>query len=251
MAFPNSGGIKNGGVCWWHSRMQRNALYLTLYKPEEPRPSLTEAKIIIDKLRDGKEVIVIPGFYDFADFSNTHKLSIQRELEKWQKKDGIVKFNWLKGLKGKKSVSPETLKAMMDELYNYVEVQGNIAYQKLQVKGVASHSWLVVNMKKLDEGYDLEVIDSNYNSMTSIYRYRRGMMSFTHDFYGAFVPYLEREKEMSKMANVISSACRQVTYDVKLPEVLVKENEITEEKIIEEETPEIIDIPETQIQTDN
>lgn len=211
MGFRNVGGIGNGGVCWWHSRFQRNALYLTIYKPAEQRPTLEEAKVIVEKIRDGKEVIVIPGYRSFAEFSIDYRGTIQRELEKWQKGDGILKFNWVVGLKGKSQISPEKMKANMDELYKYVEVDGNIAYQKLQIKGIVAHAWLVVHMQKTKGGgYDLEVLDSNYANRSNIYHYRPGMTNFSHEAYGEFVPYLERKEEMEKLAMVIMKKCNQV-----------------------------------------
>lgn len=222
MTFRNHGGLGNGGVCWWHSRFQRNALYLTIYKPGEDYPSLEEAAIIVDKIRAGKEIITIRGFKNFSEFSAAHENLIQRELEKWQKKDGIVKFNWIMGLKGKKSVSADKLKSMMDELYDYVEVRGNIAYQKLQMKGITAHAWLVINMKKVPGGYDLEVIDSNTPYQTTAYNYRSGMKSFNHWMFGEFVPYTERSKELNKVKNAMLKKCDPSKYKV--------ENENDEEK---------------------
>lgn len=212
MGFSNQGGIANGGVCWWHSRFQRNALYLTIYKPAEKRPSVSEAEKIVGKIRSGKEIITIPGFRNFSEFSRTHRDLIQRELEKWQKSDGIVKFNWVIGLSGSNEVAAEELSTMMDELYDYVEVQGNIAYEKLQIKGVTAHAWLVINMKKVNKGYDLEILDSNYPSQTNVYRYREGMTSFYHTYYGNFVPYLERKSEMDQVMMAVLKKCNPEEY---------------------------------------
>lgn len=213
MGFANRGGIGNGGVCWWHSRMQRNALYLTIYKPAERRPTTAQAKVIVEKIRAGKDIVVIPGFDNFNEFSLAYRSVIQRELEKWQKGDGVLRFNWVIGLKGSSTIDADKMKDMMDELYDYVEVQGNIAYEKLQIKGIVAHAWLVVNMKKVGNGYDLQVLDSNYQNQTQLYQYRPGMTSFNHYFYGNFVPYLERKGEMSKLANVILKKCNPEEYN--------------------------------------
>ena len=212
MAFRNHGGLANGGVCWWHSRFQRNSLYVTVYKPAEARPSASEAAVIVEKIRDGKEIVVIPGYRNFGEFSAYHQAQIQRELEKWQKGDGIARFNWVIGLKGSHEVAPEVLKTMMDELYQYVEVEGNVAYQKLQIKGVVAHAWLVKNIKKTRNGYDLEVLDSNFPSQTSIYRYTEGMTSFNHYSYGVFTPYLERTGEMDKLILTVLKKCNPEDY---------------------------------------
>lgn len=218
MAFSNRGGIANGGVCWWHSRFQRNALYLTIYNPQKKRPTEDEAAKIIEKIRDGKDVVEIPGYRSFSDFTTYHQTQIQRELEKWQKSDGIVKFNWLIGLSGDNVVTSEKMKEMMDELYDYVENQGHIAYQKLQIKGVTAHAWLVINMKKTARGYDLETLDSNFPMRTNVYRYTEGMSSFNHYHYGQFTPYLERKGEMDKILLSIMKQCEPEKYESRLAE---------------------------------
>lgn len=223
MAFANRGGLANGGVCWWHSRFQRNATYLTIYKPSENKPTISEAEKIIGKIRAGKDIIEIPGFRNFQEFSGSYRSLIQRELEKWQKSDGIVKFNWVIGLSGSNEVAAPELKKMMDELYDYVEVQGNIAYQKLQIKGVTAHAWLVVNMKQVDGGYDLEILDSNYQYQTSVYKFRENMTSFYHPYYGNFVPYLERKGEMDKVTLAILKKCNPEEYKRKKKETPAKD----------------------------
>ncbi len=217
MGFQNSGGIANGGVCWWHSRFQRNALYLTIFHPEENKATHSKVLKIIKRIRSGDEVVVIPGFSNFNDFSAAYKHEIQAELNKWQKNDGITKFNWVVGLSGDSISIPKKMKEMMDELYQYVEIEGNIAYQKLQIKGIVAHAWLVVKMKPYKDGYrdgyDLEIIDSNYPSITLTYQYRDGQTSFTYSHFGNFTPYLERKSELSKIKGVIAKRCNQFIKD--------------------------------------
>ncbi|MFA6238903.1 MAG: hypothetical protein WC635_16315 [Bacteriovorax sp.] len=219
MAFQNRGGIANGGVCWWHSRFQRNALYLTVFKPTEARPSKEEAEKIIADIRSAKEIVEIPGFRNFNEFSNTHRSEIQRELEKWQKGDGVIRFNWVIGLRGDNVISAEQMKRDMDELYQYVEGDGNIAYQKLQIKGVTAHAWLVVNMRAINDssgkGYDLEVLDSNYANRTNAYNFREGQTHFSHAYYGEFTPYLERKGEMEKINLTILKKCNPDEYKIR------------------------------------
>ena len=100
----------------------------------------------------------------------------------------------------------------MDELYEYVEVEGSIAYQKLQIKGITAHAWLVINMHKVSNGYDLEVLDSNFPNQTIIYNYREGMISFSNGHYGNFVPYLERKAEMNTIKMTILKKCNPEAY---------------------------------------
>ena len=213
ISFRNRGGLANGGVCWWHSRFQRSAAYLTIFKPSENKPNEKEAQKIIDKIRAGKEIVVIPGYRNFSDFTYDYQPMIQLELEKWQKADGIAKFNWVMGLKGANEVSADKMKEQMDELYEYVEKEGNIAYQKLQIKGVTAHAWLVVRMKKVPNGYDLQVLDSNFPNSTSIYNYREGMTSMNHWSYGKFTPYLERRNELEFVKLGVLKLCNPAEYE--------------------------------------
>ncbi|MBC7428284.1 MAG: hypothetical protein H7336_06715 [Bacteriovorax sp.] len=224
MAFQNHGGIGGGGVCWWHSRMQRNALYLTKYNPADPKPSNEEAAVIVAKIRDGKEIVTIPGYRNFSEFTNNHQAQVQRELEKWQKGEGILKASWIIGLKGDSTVAASELKTMMDELYKYVVVDGNIAYEKLQIKGITAHAWLVVNMKPTSVGYDLQIIDSNFPNWTSSYRYTEGMTSFNHQYYGSFTPYLERTGEMEKIALTVLKKCNPDEYKARKKKARAADN---------------------------
>ena len=220
MAFANRGGIVNSGVCWWHSRFQRNSLYLTYFSPEKERPSREEAKKIIDKIRSAEELVEIPGFRNFNEFSKEHSRDIQKELNKWQRADGIIKFNWLIGLAGRSKVKAHKLERMMDRLYKYVEIDGNIAYQKLQIKGIVSHAWLVIGMKKFTDGYDLEVLDSNSPFQTMSYSYRYGQRNLSHYEFGNFVPYLGRKGEMQKLKLAVLKKCDLKTYKIRKLEKL-------------------------------
>lgn len=206
MSFRNYGGIANGGVCWWHSRFQRSSLYLTIFRPDLKRPTTDEAIQIIKKLRAANEVVTIPGFDHFVEFSRTYQDLIQAELEAWQVADG-AKFAWIRGLRGKAVVTAEKMKNLMDDLYREVEIRGNIAYQKLQIKGITAHAWLVVKVKPEENGYLLEVLDSNYPRTTNYYRYRYGNTHFTHHYYGNFTPYLEETKEMGRISSTIVNTC--------------------------------------------
>lgn len=216
MPFTNHGGIANGGVCWWHSRFQRNALYLTIYKPKLDKPTQDEARELIKKIRAATDVVIIPGYRNFSEFANDNQALIQRELEKWQKGDGIIRFAWVKGLSGESEVAPDKMKELMDQIYEEVEVNKNIAYNKLQIPGIDSHAWLVVHMEKVSGGYNLEILDSNVASTTEIYRYREGDTSINYHGYFHFTPYLEQTKEMSKIKTAILKKCDPEAYDAEV-----------------------------------
>lgn len=207
MSFKNDGGIFNGGVCWWHSRFQRNIFYLSIFRPDLNPPSLSNARALIKEIRAGQSIVTIPGFSNFAEFSAAYKNEIQAELNAWQRFDGIVWGVWIDGLKGSTKVKPEVLNTMMDTVYQYVEVDKKIAYQKLQIKGITSHAWLIVGMKKAEAGYEIGLIDSNMPRMSRNYTYKIGDSSFNEKSYGDFVPYLEFTREESRISSVAKKFC--------------------------------------------
>lgn len=207
MSFRNKGGLANGGVCWWHSRFQRNAAYLTIYRPELPRPTRSEAKEIIKDIRFAKGVITIPGFSDFSEFSAVYHDEIQSRLNGWQRTDGMILQQWVVGLAGASDTTPEKMKKIMEDTYEQVS-GGDVVYQKLQIKGIVAHAWLVIGMAKTSNGYELEVIDSNSPRRTSRYTYREGDTSFYHSWYGKFVPYTGKNRELRKLKKRVKKFCK-------------------------------------------
>jgi len=216
MSFQNQGGLMNGGVCWWHSRFHRNAIHLGLFKPQQEKPTVEEAKALIKKIRKGKSVVRIPGYSDLMDFSRDFGYLIQGELEAWQKTDGFINQQWIIGLAGGSTRSESGLKNSMDKLYKYVVQEGNVAYQKLQIKGVTAHAWLVVDMKKRPSGYRLFVLDSNFPGETLPIDYDFGDTSMNASsfgygagsFYGDFAPYTGRKAELRKVKKAIKKFCK-------------------------------------------
>lgn len=207
LSFRNAGGLLNGGVCWWHSRFTRNAIYLTVFKPELPAPTPEEAAVLIKKIRKGKEVVTIPGYRDLNDFSYDYRTLIQKELEKWQIVDGFVNQQWIIGLWGGTHKPAAKLQRWMDKLYKYVEKEDNIAYQKVQIKGIDAHAWLVKSMTKTRHGYTLHVLDSNSTYIRHI-EYRVGDTSIRDPWYGDIIPYTGRKAELKRLKRVIKRYCK-------------------------------------------
>lgn len=207
MSFKNHGGLAGGGVCWWHSRFQRNALYLTYFSPDKEKLPAHEIPWLLRRIRNANEVLEIPGFSNFQEFSSHYKNEIQEELETWQRFEGF-RFTWIRGFRGSSRVSPEWMRKLMDNLFEEVEEKNNIGYQKLQMKGIKAHAWLVINMIKLENGYDLEVLDSNLPDMTMMYQYRHGDTHLVYADGAQFTPYLEYVNEMERINSAISRACK-------------------------------------------
>ncbi len=174
IAFTNRGGLMNGGVCWWHSLLTRSAQYLTVYKPELPRPNSDQVQRILTQISAAKGVVEVPGYRNFNEFTRDNAQAVQTYLEAGQIVDGGFAFGWIRGISGAYEVEPEVLSKMMDETYKSVKSQKQIAYQKLQIQGVESHAWLVLDMTKTHDGYELDVVDSNYRGVRKA-SFRHGM----------------------------------------------------------------------------
>lgn len=207
LSFTNRGGLVNGGVCWWHSRFTRKAAYLAIFRPDLPKPTKDEAYDIVLAIRMGRKVVEVPGYRNLYEFSRAHRDVIQQRLERWQVGDGFMRQQWAVGLWGGSRVSAEELSERMDDLYEEVVEDNDVAYQVLQIKGVVAHAWLVVDMEKTAKGYNLLVIDSNSMS-TKVYRYQRGMTNFNYPYWGRFVPRTGKKSELIKMKKTISKFCK-------------------------------------------
>jgi hypothetical protein len=202
LAFKNQGGIGGMGVCWWHSRFQRNAFYLANYQPQKPKPSHKEAKKIIRAIRSGKKVVNITGFSNLEEFSSFYQNEIQAELENWQVIDGFLKQKWVQGLSGRPR-SASDLKKNMDRLYQDVEKKGQMGYMKIQSEGIEAHALLVGSMKKTSFGYILNIIDSNFPGEVKMLDYIEGDDRL-HPYANV---YLEFSKEAEKLQDIVAKSC--------------------------------------------
>ena len=207
ISFKNDGGLFNGGVCWWHSRFQRNALYLTIFRPDLEIPSVNEIKKIIKDIRSGLKIVTIAGYKNFKEFTEANRSLIQNELNSWQLYDGIILGKWIDGLSGSTTTRADILKEYMDILFDYVSVKKKIAYQKLQIKGITSHAWLVIGTTKTSNGMEIGYIDSNSPNMSKNYSYLIGDISFYTKSYGQFVPYLEFKREENRLSSIAKNFC--------------------------------------------
>lgn len=208
MAFKNNGGLFNGGVCWWHSRFQRNILYLGIFRPDLPKLKTSkEVEALIKKVRDGDSVVTIPGYANLFDFSTDYQKLIQSELNDWQLYDGVVLGSWINGLKGDSKVPVAQMQRMMSEVFDYVSVKKKIAYEKLQIKGITSHAWLIVGMKQGPGGFDVGYVDSNHPRMSELFTYKYEDQSFFLKAYGDFVPYLEFKREEERILDAGKTYC--------------------------------------------
>lgn len=216
IAVPNHGGIGNGGVCWWHSRFQRAAWYLARFAPEKSRPTAREARALIRRIVARNEVVEIPGFSDLRRFTSAYRAELQRELDAWQIRDGVLNQAYLRGLSGQSRFRDAAkMKARMDAVYAAVVAarpRGDVVWLMLQMAGIVSHASLVSTMSaEADGGYVLAVVDSNHPGRLVHYRYRPGDLELApwdfemHDY--ANVPYVGFSRDLKRIHGAIAAYC--------------------------------------------
>lgn len=209
ISFENEGGLINGGVCWWHSRLQRSSAYLVQFEPQQNPPTKPELDKILHSLRVMDRVVVIPGYSDFFTFSKDFQKNIQDMLEGWQKRDGFLNFEWIRGISGRSELSMEKMKERMDDVYRYYKNSPAPLWIMAQIKGITSHSLLVLQMRETETGYDMNVIDSNHPDETLLISYVFGDRSLKNDKY-TFVPYTGFQNDFRLIRKAVAHTCGDV-----------------------------------------
>lgn len=205
LSFRNAGGILNGGVCWWHSLLTRRQIYLTVFRPDLPKPSKDQVREIYRHYLEMDRVVEIPGYANFYDFSLDWHEFLQRKLEKWQMHDALH-FKWIDGLSGETSTTPQDLERKMGVLFYDITLNKRIVWQMLQMPGVTSHAWLVVNMKKRPDGYDLTIVDSNFSGTFTVH-YQAGDDAVRIFDYPEFVPYTGNSHDFDSIRRAQEAYC--------------------------------------------
>lgn len=206
LAFPNQGGLFNGGVCWWHSLFQRASLYLSVFQPESPKPDEDQARRIIHSLAAGKRVVEIPGYRNFREFSRDWEDAIQVKLERWQLVDGFLKFKWLEGLSGDNNIEPVELQSFMDRFQIRTNVENQIVWSMWQLAGISAHSGLLLHVSREPAMYVVPHLDSNYPGQVVSFTYQMGQRS-VFSSYGPFVPYEGRTKDLKRFRAAAEHYC--------------------------------------------
>jgi hypothetical protein len=209
MAFRNEGGLMDGGVCWWHSRLQRSAVYLARFKPTLPQPTIKQARTLVQSLVHFKKVVTIPGYSNFNDFSKDHEPLIQEELNRWQLRDGVLYQQWIRGLYGRPQMSAANLKKRMQWIYRRFQNARPGLWVMAQMPGITSHSLLLLDMKPHPRGFTLKVIDSNRPMQTRTVDYLYGQNSL---FLGTdpFTPFVGFETDQLRIQSAIKQYCRKL-----------------------------------------
>jgi hypothetical protein len=208
-AVVNQGGLLGDGVCWWHSRLQRSALYLATFRPDLPKATRAQSLAIINALANLSQVVVVPGYASFNEFSRDYEREIIARLESWQRADGFLHFRWIDSLKGHWRLPSRTLEGIMARIHTLVNDQHRILFEKLHFNSIASHAYLIIASRQTGEGYSIDVIDSNHPTETLTVNYRRGQTSlYKPDDNQPFVPYLDFEGDMGRIRGALQRFCK-------------------------------------------
>ncbi len=204
ISFRNEGGLFDGGVCWWHSRFQRAAIYLARYAPEKQKPSPAQAQKIVHDLTSMNHVVEIPGFENLFDFSLAFEPQIQKELDDWQLRDGFIFQQWARGLYGRSSLPPNEMKKRMSIIYSKFKKSLPGMWVMAQLPGITSHALLIIDMKPNADGFDLSFIDSNAPNTTLATSYHSGDRTVTAH---GMVPYVGFNEDFVKIEKALKSSC--------------------------------------------
>jgi len=206
IAFKNHGGLMNGGVCWWHSRLQRSAIYLAGFAPEKPAPSGADARALIRHLIRFDSVVEIPGYANFHDFSRDFEQVIQKELEAWQLRDGFLHQQWVRGLYGRPSMPAAVLKRRMERIYSRFLSSKPGLWIMAQLPGITSHALLLIGMEKTEQGYRMKAIDSNRPGTTRDLVYAEGDQSIALG-KDHFTPFAGFQTDQEEIDETLESYC--------------------------------------------
>ncbi|MFO8184235.1 MAG: hypothetical protein R6U39_08685 [Candidatus Aegiribacteria sp.] len=197
LSFTNSGGLLGKGVCWWHSRFTRAALYLAFFLPDRPRPGRARARDIISSLMKADRIVAIPGYECLREFSAEYERDIRRTLERRQLLEGLVFLAWINGLAGASDTGPCRMKTLMDRIYAECSARG-LVYVKFQTPGIDAHSLIITGCRP-DRygGYAVRYLDSN-RLREEVLRYRTGFGSLELASGMTGVPYVQRSGELRR-----------------------------------------------------
>lgn len=231
-SFRNFPGPMRTGVCWWHSRLQRSALYLAIFdQPNAEKPTREQAMQILEKIAQNKAVVSVPGFTNWMRFSYEYEEEIKFYLGRWEITD-TVQIEFRKGMRFNRGTEFSMLQKISKEVNDYKR----IAYVMVDLPQGAAHSWLVPSIDTKSK--ELTYIDSNFPLEAAIFDYDRNLHIdlrsrtifsrgskpivshdrhmnteyYTEIFGGKIMSLvLQNEQDYSRIASAIYRHCRKET----------------------------------------
>jgi hypothetical protein len=208
LSFANPSGLLDTGLCWWHSLLQRSALYLGAFRPELPKPKPSEARRIINALMKQNHVVEIPGYRNIFDFSKAFERQISLALSERQIVDGVVLQKWIQNVRENPWTSPDVMLSKVTELEKEANVYRRIPWVMMKLPGVMAHSVLILSVERKETGYGLKYIDSNFPGTTETAWYNIGDQSIKTN-YGNITLTVGYKDMFSFAESAIQSYCEQ------------------------------------------
>lgn len=228
MAFGNPDGMFKTGLCWMHSRFQRNTAYLADFHPERPKPTEAQVDVIVNKLARGEEVVPIPGFWNMYEFSKLYQEKITSVLNRLGV-ECVANGDCAKRIGDRSSASSaEDMRSRMDALYSRFIGHQDVLFARIELSKFGplySHSILVVNVEPIRPvtgnplalmtgiaGYFLWVIDSNDPNQVRILEYRPGDTSLKYQWNGKpynMMMYPDYEEDLNSFKTAIANYCKR------------------------------------------
>lgn len=88
----NRPGFLGIGLCWWATRLQTKAAWLTQLNPSGRMPTSSKAREIVRKIMKGDEIVVIPGFKNLNEFGKKFSKEVDQVLSEKQLGDSWQAF---------------------------------------------------------------------------------------------------------------------------------------------------------------
>lgn len=203
------------GLCWWHSRLQRKAAYLAVFRPDLPQPSLDDFRKIFHKLIFRFDVVEIPGFANLSEIKlREHVKVIEDLLSNQQIIEGVVRQSWIRnkigGYKnGVKNLENEFLKAKS------IIDQGDIAYVMLRKKNFSStHALLLTGYETEPTNsdqkcYTFSAIDSNNSQGNDQIKYCEGDSQLPKYDWDSVAVYSQKNLELKRIMKSAHHYCSE------------------------------------------
>jgi len=202
--FSHGKGHFGVGTCWWHSRFQRNATYLTIFRPDLKIPTTKKIMAIIKSIMEGNQVVQIPGLKNLRQFSKAYEWFIQEIIT--EKQIDEMFSGTLNTLRPRQAYT-WVLRKTMQELYHIVKIKKEIAYVMSKKTGWGGHSMLVIDMEKIPYGYIIHYLDPNFPTLRSI-SYDNSLVELEYPTGEKFYPYIQRQEELEQFTLIRNLYCQ-------------------------------------------
>lgn len=222
--FNNPPGPTRSGLCWLHSRLQRNFAYLALWRPDLAEPSRPQILAIIDRIAHRRGVTEIPGFRNLGEFSLRFEAELVDAMVRMGVECVVNTNDCLARIDDSYRPSPQEFAGQMMWIYErYIQNPGEIIFVRTRalefehhvLRFFGAHSALILKMRPLNAspfsantGFEVEYIDSSDAShiMRSIYHFGDTSIHGLSDH--VWHSHYEYEGDIREMREQIRSYCR-------------------------------------------